>query len=524
MKRCLFIFILINVCFLTFGQRENTLPRKSTSAATDTIRVVKDNQSALMLRSVLQGAIYDSLAAHTDTLQALRADIDAGGSSLLLDSINAHRLEINDLHDSIAAHRSVLDNHTDSIATHRTALNNAVDSIADHRTDIDSNTATGVINASNISANSVFISVNTTDISSLEDSIAKHTDTLQVHQDQIAALNLANDSTWKEIQVDSISEYTTDNGVDIEGVHLEDGNIRLPTTFGQVQFGGTNNYINGSDASNTINIYTNGSQRLILGSSTVSSVGNFLPTGSHSLGQSGTYWNEAYSNKYYIDDSNTYLDVDGSSNMTFTDAVTGTKTLAELAAAGSPDSSWVSITTDTVKSYGSDIGAYLIFDHGEAGNVGLHYNSGSDEEYIRLGGTNAPKIYTYDSGNNRSSTITNHGSYVTIRHDSILTDNDASINFNGSGFEYFADYSSRWGDRSIPDKEYVDTKAGNLLSASLTDGTPTDAEIDSATGTTPAAVGSGWKCFILDTDGSTLIYMIISDGTSWQYVAMTKAT
>ncbi len=58
----------------------------------------------------------------------------------------------------------------------------------------------------------------------------------------------------------------------------------------------------------------------------------------------------------------------------------------------------------------------------------------------------------------------------------------------------------------------------------LTDGAPTDAEIDSATGTTPAAVGAGWRTSILDTTGSALIYLVVSDGTNWQYTALTIAT
>ena len=61
------------------------------------------------------------------------------------------------------------------------------------------------------------------------------------------------------------------------------------------------------------------------------------------------------------------------------------------------------------------------------------------------------------------------------------------------------------------------------ISHSLTDGAPTDAEIDSATGTTPATAGSGWKRLILDSDGSALMYIIISDGSNWQYTTMTIA-
>jgi len=201
--------------FLAYGQRENTLPLKSISSPTDSLRVVIDNQSSIMLRSVLQGAIYDSLATHTDTLQALRADIDAGGSSLLLDSINQHRIEIDNLHDSITVHRTDIDANLDSIAVHRTALDNAVDSLADHRTEINANTSQIGTNGTNISSNSVFMGVNTADIGSLEDSISKHTDTLQLHQTQIAALQsggVSSDSSWTSITVDTIFGSGTGTG------------------------------------------------------------------------------------------------------------------------------------------------------------------------------------------------------------------------------------------------------------------------------------------------------------------------
>jgi hypothetical protein len=61
------------------------------------------------------------------------------------------------------------------------------------------------------------------------------------------------------------------------------------------------------------------------------------------------------------------------------------------------------------------------------------------------------------------------------------------------------------------------------ISAALTDNTPTDAEIDAATGTTPAAVGAGWSVTILDTSGTELLYRVESDGTNWQYQVLTIA-
>jgi hypothetical protein len=61
------------------------------------------------------------------------------------------------------------------------------------------------------------------------------------------------------------------------------------------------------------------------------------------------------------------------------------------------------------------------------------------------------------------------------------------------------------------------------LTGSLTDGAPLDAEIDSVTGTTPAAAGAGWQVTILDSDGSGLLYRIESDGTNWLWWVGTVA-
>jgi len=62
------------------------------------------------------------------------------------------------------------------------------------------------------------------------------------------------------------------------------------------------------------------------------------------------------------------------------------------------------------------------------------------------------------------------------------------------------------------------------LTGSLTDGAPTDAQIDTITGSTPAGVGAGWSVTILDSDGSGLLYRIESDGTNWQYQVLAIAT
>jgi hypothetical protein len=61
------------------------------------------------------------------------------------------------------------------------------------------------------------------------------------------------------------------------------------------------------------------------------------------------------------------------------------------------------------------------------------------------------------------------------------------------------------------------------ISAALTDDTPTDTEIDTATGETPATAGNGYQKVIKDSNGSGLLYLVISDGTVWHYFKSTIA-
>jgi len=59
---------------------------------------------------------------------------------------------------------------------------------------------------------------------------------------------------------------------------------------------------------------------------------------------------------------------------------------------------------------------------------------------------------------------------------------------------------------------------------SLTDSTPTKAEITAVIGLTPITAGAGYQCTIIDNTGSDLLYRVESDGTDWWYTVMTKAT
>jgi len=94
------------------------------------------------------------------------------------------------------------------------------------------------------------------------------------------------------------------------------------------------------------------------------------------------------------------------------------------------------------------------------------------------------------------------------------------------GIVYGGDYSTAgvaYGDNWVPSYGAIRNMVYNQLTGSLTDGAPTDAEIDTVTGTTPSAVGAGWAVTIKDNDGTGLLYRIESDGTNWFYMVMTQA-
>lgn len=60
-------------------------------------------------------------------------------------------------------------------------------------------------------------------------------------------------------------------------------------------------------------------------------------------------------------------------------------------------------------------------------------------------------------------------------------------------------------------------------SGALTDGVPTEAELNAAIGLTPVTAGAGFRCTVIDTDGTALVYLVVSDGTAWWYTALTAA-
>jgi hypothetical protein len=70
---------------------------------------------------------------------------------------------------------------------------------------------------------------------------------------------------------------------------------------------------------------------------------------------------------------------------------------------------------------------------------------------------------------------------------------------------------------------FATTIKTTITSDTLTDGVPTEAEINAALGLTPATATRGATYIIQDADGTLLIYDVISDGRGWFYTVRTKA-
>lgn len=90
-------------------------------------------------------------------------------------------------------------------------------------------------------------------------------------------------------------------------------------------------------------------------------------------------------------------------------------------------------------------------------------------------------------------------------------------------FNTTTSYTSWIGTSTIGVNDAALSSITPYISAALTDDAPTDTEIDTATGLTPATAKSGYQSKIKDSNGSGLVYTIWSDGTAWHYSKSTIA-
>jgi len=160
-----------------------------------------------------------------------------------------------------------------------------------------------------------------------------------------------------------------------------------------------------------------------------------------------------------IIDSTTYITRDSSYNLTFTDAITGTKTLAQLASGttyifsnGLTNTSGTVILGGTISSETQIYVSNSLFEiQGDTGYEGAYFSIQNDSGNIAELGYSNTNI-----------------SYIQANSTGLLlTYNSTSATFGTTGFLYSADYSSTYTDRSLVDKAYVDsvivTPISNIL-------------------------------------------------------------
>ena len=96
----------------------------------------------------------------------------------------------------------------------------------------------------------------------------------------------------------------------------------------------------------------------------------------------------------------------------------------------------------------------------------------------------------------------------------LITNQQNRINIDSAGYVKVMRLASSGISQVFASSDGTLSKS-TQLTASLTDGTPTDAQIDTATGLTPATAGAGYQVTIKDSDGTGLLYKVESDGSGW---------
>lgn len=151
------------------------------------------------------------------------------------------------------------------------------------------------------------------------------------------------------ISVNTINEYTATSGVTTDGVLLKDGNVTLPATSRLYLDGATSNYIY-QPAGGTTRFINNSAAVFDVTTISLDPYISVIPKTNHSidLGSGSYFWQQVYLDTVYLYDDNTKLYRDGSNNLTLSDNVSGAVTLAALLSGSTLDSTWVTVTADTL--------------------------------------------------------------------------------------------------------------------------------------------------------------------------------
>lgn len=167
-------------------------------------------------------------------------------------------------------------------------------------------------------------------------------------------------------------------------------------------------------------------------------------------------------------------------------------------------------------------GDTILADMAKGFDINLQMSTTQSDSYVKV--NNGIGVYVYASYDDYVRADSATGIYIWQRDIGIPNDSLNVVHgiYNDDGGLRGADRTyflySEYGDNYLNgDLEVTGAIKQAQLTGSLTDGAPTDSEIDTVIGTTPDAVGAGWAVTILDSDGTGLLYRVESDGTNWIY-------
>jgi hypothetical protein len=136
------------------------------------------------------------------------------------------------------------------------------------------------------------------------------------------------------------------------------------------------------------------------------------------------------------------------------------------------------------------------------------------------------KGYVYDTSGTKIDYVDTDTTFYVIK----ATENGVQVQLEISDIATAPDTVSSKIAQSLTNSHIAASDvSATIIATGLTRSTinvsnpPTDAELDAAYGT-PATVGSDFFRVVDDNDANTSVYLVHSNGTSWWYAALTKAT
>lgn len=264
----------------------------------------------------------------------------------------------------------------------------------------------------------------------------------------------------------------------VQGVWTDNGTSLSPLTSGhdillrnsteRLLFGDGDSYFY-EISDDSLGMYIVNNPVMVWSTTGTASYGNLIPqttNKSRDLGSTTRFWRYTYTDRLYVDNTSTYVDIDGSNNMTFTDAVTGTVTLASLVGGGS------SYTFDsglTEAAGNVDLGGALTADINWTGATNTYdINIGTALDRLGEAGIYVENNITlYASATTAEINLSVGETKYFVMNDTHMRITDSA---DSTGLIYAADYSTVGTtlDRWIPDYAAVKAYADSVASGTVT--------------------------------------------------------